>query len=74
MNTLGIGHNMEPITIKEACMSEFNGFSKEVTAKGYKVDGKHYKRVPSGYDDAHPNAALEYWRIDFFSITPTLQS
>lgn len=29
---------------------------KGLTSKGYKVDGKHYKRVPRGYDDTHPNA------------------
>jgi len=26
--------------------------------KGYKFGGKHYKRVPSGYDPNHPNAEL----------------
>lgn len=26
--------------------------------KGYSVGGKHYKRVPAGYDSSHPNADL----------------
>lgn len=25
---------------------------------GFSVDGQHYKRVPAGFDPAHPNAAL----------------
>ena len=29
---------------------------KKVTGKGYTVGGKHYKRIPSGYDVDHPNA------------------
>lgn len=28
----------------------------EVSAKGYLVGGKHYKRIPRGYDESHPNA------------------
>ena len=31
-----------------------------VTAKGYGIGGAHYKRVPRGFDPAHPNA--EYLR------------
>jgi uncharacterized protein (TIGR02453 family) len=31
---------------------------REVTGKGYMVGGKHYKRVPRGYDSSHPNAEL----------------
>ncbi|UCE40832.1 MAG: DUF2461 domain-containing protein [Candidatus Aminicenantes bacterium] len=26
--------------------------------KGYQIGGKHYKRVPAGYDPSHPNADL----------------
>jgi uncharacterized protein (TIGR02453 family) len=26
--------------------------------KGYQIGGKHYKRVPAGFDPAHPNADL----------------
>ena len=26
--------------------------------KGYELGGKHYKRIPAGYDPRHPNAAL----------------
>jgi uncharacterized protein (TIGR02453 family) len=26
--------------------------------RGYSVEGKHYKRVPAGFDPAHPNAEL----------------
>ena len=29
---------------------------QKVSDQGYLVDGKHYKRVPRGYDDGHPNA------------------
>ena len=28
---------------------------KKVTGKGYLIDGKHYKKVPRGYDADHPN-------------------
>jgi len=31
---------------------------KKVTKHGYVIVGKHYKRVPSGYDDSHEN--VEY--------------
>ena len=29
---------------------------KKVSGKGYQVNGKHYKRIPQGYDADHPNA------------------
>jgi len=29
---------------------------KRVAGKGYLIDGKHYKKVPRGYDADHPNA------------------
>ena len=29
---------------------------KKVTAAGYAVGGSHYKRIPRGYDENHPNA------------------
>lgn len=29
---------------------------KKITDKGYLVDGKHYKKIPRGYDAEHPNA------------------
>ncbi|MGB5751152.1 MAG: DUF2461 domain-containing protein [Desulfobacterales bacterium] len=29
---------------------------KKITEKGYLLDGKHYKKIPSGYDSEHPNA------------------
>jgi uncharacterized protein (TIGR02453 family) len=32
------------------------GAVKKVTAKGYLIDGKHFKKVPRGYDPAHPHA------------------
>ncbi len=32
--------------------------SKIAKAKIYELGGKHYKRVPSGYDPSHPNAGL----------------
>ncbi len=28
----------------------------KVAEKGYPVGGKHYKRIPRGYDESHPNA------------------
>ena len=30
----------------------------QITRKGYIIGGRHYKRVPRGYDAAHTNAAL----------------
>ena len=29
---------------------------KKVTERGYPVGGKHYKRIPRGYDESHPNS------------------
>jgi uncharacterized protein (TIGR02453 family) len=29
---------------------------KEVSVKGYSIGGKHYKRIPRGYDSAHKNS------------------
>ena len=29
---------------------------RKIFAKGYLIDGKHYKKVPRGYDAGHPNA------------------
>jgi len=29
---------------------------KKVSVKGYSIGGKHYKRIPRGYDSAHRNA------------------
>jgi len=29
---------------------------RKISAKGYLIDGKHYKKVPRGYDADHPNA------------------
>jgi hypothetical protein len=26
--------------------------------KGYQIGGKHYKRIPAGFDPSHPNAGL----------------
>ena len=40
-------------------MSNFNGFPKAVkkaSDQKYVVSGKHYKKVPRGYDADHPNA------------------
>ena len=34
---------------------------KEVSAKGYHIGGKHYKRVPRGYDPAHNNAEFLHY-------------
>jgi uncharacterized protein (TIGR02453 family) len=61
---LGVGVYMFPKTLiqtyRDAVVDKKYGRQltkavKELTIKGYKVDGKHYKRVPHGYDDAHPN-------------------
>lgn len=32
--------------------------NKTSRKKGYELGGKHYKRVPAGYDASHPNAEL----------------
>lgn len=31
---------------------------RDIAAAGYQVGGAHYKRVPAGYDAAHPNVEL----------------
>lgn len=31
---------------------------QKISGQGYLVDGKHYKKVPRGYDAEHPNAEL----------------
>ena len=36
--------------------TELQKIVKNITGKGYLVDGKHYKKVPRGYDGDHPNA------------------
>jgi len=36
--------------------AELKKVVKKVTDSGYLVDGKHYKKVPRGYDPDHPNA------------------
>jgi uncharacterized protein (TIGR02453 family) len=36
--------------------SELSKAVKKVSGKGYSVSGQHYKRIPQGYDDDHPNA------------------
>ena len=35
---------------------ELRSVVAEVTAKGYRVGSKYYKRIPRGYDESHPNA------------------
>jgi len=61
---LGVGFYMFPKTLmqkyRDAVVDKKYGRQltkavKDVTANGYRVDGKHYKRVPRGYDDTHPN-------------------
>ena len=36
--------------------AELKKLVKKVSDKGYLVDGKHYKKVPRGFDAEHPNA------------------
>ena len=64
---LGVGFYMFPKThlekYRDAVVDKKMGPKltravKQLTSKGYQVDGKHYKRVPRGYDDTHPNAAF----------------
>ena len=31
---------------------------KEMAARGYEASGRHYKRIPPGFDATHPNAPL----------------
>ena len=35
---------------------ELRNAVKKVKEKGYPVGGNHYKRIPRGYDESHPNA------------------
>jgi len=47
-----------PKSIK-ACLklgAELRRIFKKVSDKGYLVNGKHYKKVPRGFDAEHPNA------------------
>ena len=37
---------------------ELTKIVKDLEASGYEIDGKHYKRIPAGFDAAHPNASL----------------
>lgn len=38
---------------------ELSGIISKISRmKGYELGGKHYKRVPAGYDSSHPNAGL----------------
>ncbi len=62
---IGVGVKMFPKPIldryRQAVVDKkLGGDLKKVVQKvsdhGYRVDGKHYKRVPRGYDDGHPNA------------------
>jgi uncharacterized protein (TIGR02453 family) len=35
---------------------ELTAIAKDLTAAGYELSGRHYKRVPQGFDASHPNA------------------
>lgn len=37
---------------------ELTAIIKEMAAHGYEAGGRHYKRIPAGFDAAHPNAPL----------------
>ena len=36
--------------------AELRKAAKKVSDKGYRVNGKHYKRIPQGYNPDHQNA------------------
>jgi uncharacterized protein (TIGR02453 family) len=37
---------------------ELTAVTKALVAAGYEISGRHYKRIPAGFDAAHPNASL----------------
>jgi uncharacterized protein (TIGR02453 family) len=37
---------------------ELTAIVKDLTAHGYEASGRYYKRIPPGYEAAHPNASL----------------
>ncbi len=37
---------------------ELTAIVKDLAAHGYEASGRHYKRIPAGFDPAHPNADL----------------
>ncbi len=41
---------------KSGC--ELTAIVKALTAAGYEMGGRHYKRIPAGFDPAHPNADM----------------
>jgi len=62
---IGVGIKMFPKPIldryRKAVVNKKQGAAlkrmvKKVTASGYLIDGKHYKKVPRGYDPEHSNA------------------
>lgn len=65
---LGVGFYMFPKTILEHYRNavvhpEYGAELADIVQKvekteGYKLGGKHYKRIPTGYDHDHPNAEL----------------
>jgi uncharacterized protein (TIGR02453 family) len=65
---LGVGIYMLPKRLLDRykCMVVDPKYGKKLTSilkkiskmKGVELGGKHYKRIPSGYDPSHPNAHL----------------
>ena len=65
MVMIGVGIKMFPkplldiyrrAVVDKKSGTELRRIVKKVSDKGYLVDGKHYKKVPQGYDAEHPNA------------------
>jgi len=62
---IGVGIKMFPKPLldryREAVVEKKQGVAlksavKKITDKGYLIDGKHYKKIPRGFDAEHPHA------------------
>ena len=62
---IGVGIKMFPKPLldryREAVVDKKQGAAlksavKKITGKGYLIDGKHYKKIPRGFDAEQPNA------------------
>lgn len=67
MMLIGVGIKMFPkpmldlyrrAVVDKKSGTELKRTVKKISDKGYRVHGKHYKKVPRGFDAEHPNAEL----------------
>jgi uncharacterized protein (TIGR02453 family) len=58
MFTDKVMENFRRAAVQAKSGRELTAIGKALEAAGYDLDGRHYKRVPAGYDAGHPNAAL----------------